>query len=198
VAEGLLRPAASAIGERWHVGAISVAEEHRATALLERDLAELHRLVPWRPAVGRVLVIGCIAGELHALGCRLVADHFERSGWTVHYLGADVPIPAFLTLAQAAAADLLGVSATLPEHVPAIATLIQAQHKRGEQRPVLVGGQPFERDPHLAQVLGAWAQASTAAEAVYRATAQFAARPDSGAPADDGLTCPGGDAHPSP
>ena len=175
IAEVVLRPAAYAVGEHWHEGGISVADEHRATAIIERDLAELHRLVPWLPAVGRVLVIGCVAGELHAIGSRIVADHFERTGWTVHYLGPDVPTDAFIALAQSVDADLIGVSAMMPENVPGIAALIQALRQQGDgDRPVLVGGLPFLRDPHLAASLGAWAQASSAEEAVRRASTHFA------------------------
>jgi methanogenic corrinoid protein MtbC1 len=177
IAEVVLRPAAYAVGEHWHDGDISVADEHRATAIIGRDLAELHRLVPWLPPVGRMLVIGCVAGELHALGSRIVADHFERTGWTVHYLGPDVPTDAFSTLAQRVDADLIAVSAMMPENVPGIAVLIQALRRQGDgDRPVLVGGLPFVRDPHLAQSLGAWAQASTAEEAVRRASTHFADR----------------------
>ncbi len=182
IAEGVLRPAAYAVGEHWHHGEISVADEHRATAIIERDLAEVHRLVPWLPPVGRVLVIGCVAGELHALGSRIVADQFERAGWTVHYLGADVPTDAFSTLAQRVEADLVAVSAMMPENVPGIAALIQALRGRGDSdRPVLVGGLPFVRDPHLAQSHGAWAQASSAEEAVRRASAHFARVPSADA-----------------
>ena len=178
IAEAVLRPAAYAVGEHWHDGGISVADEHRATAIIERDLAELHRMVPWLPAIGRVLVIGCVASELHALGSRIVADRFERAGWTVHYLGPDVPTDAFITLAQSVDADLIGVSATMPENVPGIAALIQALRRRGDgDRPVLAGGLPFVRDPHLADSLGAWAQAGTAEEAVRRASTHVANRP---------------------
>ena len=175
VAEAVLRPAAYAVGEQWQIGAISVAEEHRATAILEEDLVELHRLTPRLAAVERVLVIGCITGELHCVGSRMVARRFERNGWTVHYLGPDVPIDAFVTLAQAVDADLIGVSATMPENVPSIAALIQALHQRsGPDRLVLVGGRAFAQDLHLAQALGAWAQASTAEEAVRLANTHIA------------------------
>jgi methanogenic corrinoid protein MtbC1 len=123
-----------------------------------------------------VLVIGCITGELHTLGCRLVADHFERQGWTVHYLGADVPITAFVTLAQDVNADLIAVSATMPEQVAGVAALIQAvKGHRDQIQPVLVGGRPFQDDPELASSVGAWMQAATAAEAVRRATTRLSA-----------------------
>ena len=171
VTEELLRPAAYAIGAQWQAGQVSVAVEHRAAAIIERDLTDLHRHAPRLPATGCTLVIGCVAGEPHTLGCRMVADAFERAGWTVHYLGADVPLAALVALAHAVAADLVGVSVTMPACLPRVADLVQGLHAgKGPSPPVLVGGQPFIENGGLVRALGAWQTAASPAAAVQLAT----------------------------
>ena len=43
-----------------------------------------------RQPLGRV-ISACVAGELHEIGARMVADLFEMAGWDTTFLGADVP-----------------------------------------------------------------------------------------------------------
>jgi methanogenic corrinoid protein MtbC1 len=170
VAEDVLRPAAQAVGAQWHAGRISVAAEHRATAIIERDLTEVHHHAPRLPATGCTLVIGCIAGEQHALGCRMVADAFERAGWIVQYLGADVPLEALVALVRAVDADLVAVSVTMPAYLSRVTGLVHALREQdAAPRPLLVGGPPFVGNPALARSLGAWQTADTAVAAVHLA-----------------------------
>lgn len=77
------------IGDRWHAGSLSVAEEHRATHLIAAALDHL------RPAVvsadARVALLVCPPGELHELPLHLVRLVFEWGGWQTDFVGANTP-----------------------------------------------------------------------------------------------------------
>jgi methanogenic corrinoid protein MtbC1 len=79
------------IGRLWQRNEFSVAQEHLATAIIERQMGDLHHQFKARRDRKRTLVIGSVDRELHRVGSRMVADFFEQDGWTVHYLGAAVP-----------------------------------------------------------------------------------------------------------
>ncbi|MEP7357996.1 MAG: cobalamin-dependent protein [Anaerolineales bacterium] len=168
----VFQPTAYEIGRLWQQNLFTVAQEHLATAIIERQMGELHRL--FRPVAPRphTLVIGCVAEEFHRLGPRMVADFFEKDGWTVHYLGAAVPSDTFVALAREMQADLIGVSAQMVFHVPTILELVQELDRCGMGGlPVMAGGLPFVQQPDLYQSLGVRFAGLDARAAVSQANA---------------------------
>jgi len=168
----IFQPTAYEIGRLWQHNELTVAQEHLATAIIERQMGDLHPL--FRPAAprARTLVIGCVAEEFHRLGPRMVADFFEQDGWTVHYLGAAVPSDTFVALAREMQADLIGVSAQMVFHVPTILELVQELDRRGMSGlPVMAGGLPFVQQPDLYQSLGVRFAGLDARAAVTQANA---------------------------
>jgi methanogenic corrinoid protein MtbC1 len=142
-------PALRQIGELWQRGELSVAAEHAATAFTERLMSRLtSRLLPDAPAEAATLVIGCVAGEHHAVGARMAADFFRASGWRVRYLGADVPVEEFLAFVRSVRPDVVAVSATLDASERALRrTVAELCGLESEVRgPILIGGgQWFDR-----------------------------------------------------
>jgi len=176
----VFQPTAYTIGRLWQQNQFSVAQEHLATAIIERQMGELHPL--FRPQTSRpaTVVIGCVADEYHRLGARMVADFFEQDGWTVHYLGAAVPTETFVAMAREMQADLIGLSAQLVFHVPTITELVAELDRRGMSGlPVMVGGLPFVQQPELYQALGVRFAGADARDAVVKANQLLAqsARP---------------------
>jgi methanogenic corrinoid protein MtbC1 len=101
----IFQPVAYEIGQLWQRNEFSVAQEHLATAIMERQMGDIHALFRATQIRARTLVLGCVAEEWHRLGARMVADFFEQDGWTVHYLGAAVPTETLVaTPAHAAGA----------------------------------------------------------------------------------------------
>ena len=49
VAQEVLTPALRRIGEEWSAGRLTVSEEHRAAAIVERILGEHHPDAAWPP-----------------------------------------------------------------------------------------------------------------------------------------------------
>lgn len=173
----LFQPAQREIGVLWQTGRVTVAQEHYCTAVTQRIMSSLYPSVFAGARDGRSVVMACAGGELHELGARIVADFFELEGWDTSFLGANVPADAIVAEVQEIDADLLGLSAALPDKVPEIAAIIE--EVRRSVRPdlvVLVGGRPFLIDPELSQKVGADGTAADARLAVRVADELVAAR----------------------
>jgi methanogenic corrinoid protein MtbC1 len=138
----VIAPAMHRIGELWERGAITVADEHLATALTNRILAAL-RPPPGKAALprrGRAL-LAAVEGEQHALGLRMAADLLEDAGYDAIYLGADVPTGALLQAVESLAPDLVAVAATMTTLAPRLATVAAELKGAHPDLGVLVGGQ---------------------------------------------------------
>jgi len=137
----VITPAMHRIGELWERGAITVADEHLATALTNRILAAL-RPPPGRaaPRRGRAL-LAAVEGEQHALGLRMAADLLEDAGYDAIYLGADVPTGALLQAVESLSPDLVAVTATLATLAPRLEAVAAALQREHPGLGVLVGGQ---------------------------------------------------------
>lgn len=145
----VIAPAMHGIGDLWEKGAITVADEHAATALTHRVLASLRPPVrvevhgeqeAGEPGKGRAL-LAAVEGEQHALGLRMVADVLEETGYGTIYLGADVPTDALLQSVDAFSPDLLALSATMPELAPILGEVASAVRSRHPEMDLLLGGQ---------------------------------------------------------
>ncbi|HEV2762626.1 MAG TPA: cobalamin-dependent protein [Pyrinomonadaceae bacterium] len=156
------------IGRLWQMNQVSVAQEHYCTAATQLIMAQLYPHIFRTEKNGRKLVATSIAGELHEIGARIVADFCEMEGWDTYYLGANSPTPAVLQSLAERGADVLAVSATMTFHVRAVEELVAAMRASGELRgvKVLVGGYPFNVEPELWERVGADAYAADASEAV--------------------------------
>jgi MerR family transcriptional regulator, light-induced transcriptional regulator len=147
----VLSPALKRVGELWQSGALSVAAEHAATVMTQRILS---RTVPRpfladRAPLGTV-VVGCVAGEHHSLGARMVADFFQASGWSVRLLGADVPTGDLVDFVRLSRPDLVALSATVDEAEEALGGAVREllRSREDSQHPLLIGGgQWFDRHP---------------------------------------------------
>ena len=71
-------------------------------------------------------VLACAPGERHELGLLAVAVLLQADGWLVAYLGAALPIDATLALARRIDADVVCLSATLPESLDRLAAELEA------------------------------------------------------------------------
>ncbi|MFC7669333.1 B12-binding domain-containing protein [Hymenobacter humi] len=87
----VLQPTQREVGNLWHSGTISVAEEHYCTAATAGLMAQAQPYFQGTPRNGRRLLAACVAGDLHTLGLQMVADFLEYEGWEVSYLGASTP-----------------------------------------------------------------------------------------------------------
>ncbi|WP_303311122.1 B12-binding domain-containing protein [Hymenobacter sp. BT730] len=156
------------VGERWHRRVINIAQEHFCTATTELAAAQLYQFRHALPRNGRMAVVTTVAGDLHGMGARIIADYLEMEGWKIYYLGVNTPTESLLHLLEELQPDLLAMAASMPQHVTVVRELVVAK----EQNPqlskikVLVGGAAFSTDAELWKTTGADAFAASPAKAV--------------------------------
>ena len=104
----VVAPAMRRIGEDWAAGEVSIAVEHRATAICERLIAARVRQPAGRPR--GVAVTATPPGERHALPAMMAAACLREDHWQVHHLAADLPVSEVVSLAADAGASLVVLS----------------------------------------------------------------------------------------
>lgn len=164
----VLMPVQQELGRMWHLGEITVAEEHFATATTAAVMSQLLPMAPTKPRDGRTVLAASVRGNAHDLGVRMFADMLEMDGWRTIYLGANVPEDDLVAAAMDFAVDLVALSATLPVQIrPLEETIRLLRTSLAPPGPrVIVGGLAFAASPGLWQHLGADAQAADADEGV--------------------------------
>jgi len=138
----VIAPAMWRIGCLWEEGAITVADEHLATALTHRVMASVYGASFGRATSrpGRVL-LAAVEGQRHALGLRMAADVLELGGYEVDYLGGDVPLDALLSAVASRGPDLVGLSSTLAFDASSLEVAVSQLGEAFAEMPILLGGQ---------------------------------------------------------
>ena len=142
----VLQPTLYEIGRLWSHAEISVAQEHLATAATQSAMARLAESLadgPRRVRPGTALV-ACVSDELHSVGGRMVADFLEADGWRVVFLGQLTPGTDLAALAAEQGAQVVALSAALPERVPRVAEVVAAS-ARARPGAVRAGRRPGVR-----------------------------------------------------
>lgn len=111
--EQLFTPVLDRIGRDWASGAITVAEEHRASAICERLLSRIADHPRGRPR--GVCVVATPEGEEHGLPAIMAVTALRADRWQVHHLSTQVPVADLTALAQAVRASFVVLSATRRE-----------------------------------------------------------------------------------
>lgn len=136
----VLAPAMRTIGDEWAAGRVDVAHEHRASVLANRLLGRMGSRFTRRGRSRGTVVLGCVAGEQHALPVGILADVLRGHGWSVVDLGADVPDESFALVAgEQDQLVAVGVSVTTPACRDGIDEALAAI-RGATSAPVLVGG----------------------------------------------------------
>ena len=97
------------IGDEWHAGRFSPAQEHFASGVLYDIIVERMRAFTPRDDAPRIL-IATPAGERHAIGAALVGAGAAVEGWRVIYLGVDLPAQEIVAAAIAGKVSVVALS----------------------------------------------------------------------------------------
>ncbi len=104
----VIAPALRRVGTDWAAGELSIAAEHRATAICDRLIAAHVRQPQGRPR--GVAVTTTPPGERHALPAMMAAACLREDHWQVHDLAADLPAAELIGLAAETGASLIVLS----------------------------------------------------------------------------------------
>ena len=157
VAVHVIQPAMYDVGQLWQENRVSVAQEQLATATSESWLAQSMARAKAATDNGKRAVFASLAGNQHILGLNMVADAFELDGWVVDNLGADTPIETLVDHVSDTRPHLVGLSATLPQHLWGLRrTINRLRQTFGDGCPrIAVGGLAINQFPGLADWVGA-------------------------------------------
>ena len=156
------------IGRLWESNRISVAAEHRGTAITQYVIAQLYQnMEPSAERRGAMVITG-IKGELHQVGANMVADMLEADGWDVRFLGANVPSEGVVAAVRDHNADVVGISTTMRFNIPQVVALVATLRRDfGKAAPrILLGGSAFRAAPALPEELSGCEVALTIQEAL--------------------------------
>lgn len=139
----VLQPVLIDVGELWHTGKASVAQEHFTSQFIRRKLLALLNI--YDVPDGRATVVAaCAAGEQHDLGLLLLSLFLVRRNYKVVFLGADVPNAALQQAVAHVHPEIVCISAasqTTADHARQMAASVSAQHP---ETLVFIGGQGTE------------------------------------------------------
>jgi len=137
--ERTIGPALREIGDLWHAGTITVAQEHLASNVLGGTLIHLLRLA--QPAdTTRRIALACFADEDHVLGLYGVGLRFASWGFRTLMLGARTPPPAIARVVESLAPDIVGMSVTMSPSPPRGRELVDAYADACRHTSWIVGG----------------------------------------------------------
>jgi methanogenic corrinoid protein MtbC1 len=137
--ENTLAPAMREIGNLWHEGTLTVAQEHLASNLIGGTLLHLLRLTQ---PVGqtRRAVLACFADEDHTLGLYGIGLRFASWSFRTLLLGARTPPAAIARVVESLDPDVVALSATLVPPAANARELIDAYADACRSTVWVVGG----------------------------------------------------------
>ena len=161
VLEGLVLPYLRDLGERWHRGETTIAQEHFASSVVRGRLIGLAR--GWDTGTGPRAILACPPGERHDIGLIAFGLALRARGWRITFLGQDTPLegladlveelhPAAVVLAAIDPARLEDrrVELTIIGHA---APLLLSGPGAGEELAAAVGGRYLDGGPVEAAAL---------------------------------------------
>lgn len=169
VFDGLLREAMALIGRRWEEGRWTIAEEHLASQTILRALDRIRLPTGPESRVGPLAVLAGVAGEHHGIGLICLDQVLREEGWSVANLGPDVPAADLARFLARNHAELVALTASLPERVESLRESVAAATavRPDDPIPVMVGGS-IARERALVAALGvAWAGTSLVDAAAF-------------------------------
>lgn len=162
--ERVIAPVMREVGQRWHDGKLSVAQEHMASEAISQLL---HQMLPIVQPEGtdKTAVLACFGEDLHVLPLYGIAFRIAQWGFRTIVLGARTPPSAIAHAVANLSPTVVGLSITLPITDDEIARLARAYGDACGEVPWMVGGRAARRISPILHAAGAM-MAPTDAEAL--------------------------------
>lgn len=147
--KSLVSPFLQRMGEEWHAGRLSPAQEHLASAILQSVMLDLTRSVTTADVAPRFLT-ATPSGERHAIGAIMAGMAAALEGWRTVHLGVDLPAEEIAHAAHVTGARAVGVSIIYVTDRPGIVREMMTLRGRiARDVPLFIGGSgavSIERD----------------------------------------------------
>lgn len=140
ICEQVIVPVMVTVGELWHSGKITIAQEHLASQLLETTARKLIGLLQPPPGSRRVL-LACFAEDEHTLPLFGIALHLAQASFRTVMLGARTPPAAIRQAVAALQPACVGLSVTISPPPHRARELVDAYGDACADTPWVVGGQ---------------------------------------------------------
>jgi methanogenic corrinoid protein MtbC1 len=145
----IVTPAMAEVGHRWQRNEISVADEHAATEICRYSILRLIDGIEREQPLPYKALIGCVPGEEHDLGVRLISGYFEAKGWTVYFMGHSTPEDHILKTIESDQPNIGLFSITLLEHLPAARDLFGKIRSSQPDLRIVAGGRAAVLAEHV-------------------------------------------------
>lgn len=139
--EKFLSPLMTQVGELWHEGKLRIAAEHLATSTIRSFVGGLlQSLAPGTNAP--IVIVATPAGQQHEMGALFAAATAAQAGWSVLYLGANLPAEEIAAAARTSKARAVALSVVFPADDPLLpAQLRKLRTLLPTRFPICIGGQ---------------------------------------------------------
>ncbi|HEX7374872.1 MAG TPA: MerR family transcriptional regulator [Steroidobacteraceae bacterium] len=136
----VLQPLLHEVGERWHRGELTIAQERMVSSSIRKHVAlvlDTYDRGAHRPAI----VFATLPGERHELGLLMSAMICASRGHKVHYLGADLPPHEIAQYSREVGAVAVAISVVMLESAQAVpAQLDELARGLPPDVPIWLGG----------------------------------------------------------
>lgn len=148
----VLTPALREVGQLWHDGKISIADEHLATAVAMRVVARLGSRIAGRPGRNRgTIVLATVANDHHFLPTAILRDLLRHRSFDVADLGGNTPAESIVDrVSNTTDLVAVGLSASTADVGEAAADTITQIRARMPKIPIVVGGGAWSNADEIA------------------------------------------------
>lgn len=155
--DDVVGPLLKRIGAGWADGVVSPAQEHLASEVVDHILDRL--IATSRTDDGPTLVVSTLPGERHSLGARLVSTAAVLDGWSVAFLGTDLPVSEIVAASRGVDAAAVAISVVGRDNLEADGVAVAELRRQLDPKvALLVGGAAAKLLDDSAWPNGIWVQ----------------------------------------
>ncbi len=144
----VIAPLVEEVGRRWETGEFRVVHEHAATAALRTLLGHFLSSHAGRPKQA-LAVTATVSGERHELGALMASFIAVTRGYSVLYMGPDLPVADICHVAKKKDADLVLISVVNAYSKEAEEQFMELKEGLGSSLSILVGGRAQASYSHI-------------------------------------------------
>ncbi len=136
--ELVLSPISIEIGRRWEEGTIRISQEHAASMLMRESLVSMTKT--FAASSNTKVVVGTFPEERHEFGALTVSMLATMHGWSVVYLGTEVPPEDLIFACKATGAKMILSSLVSLDRKRAQPLLEQCEEILPDDVRLVIGG----------------------------------------------------------